>query len=106
MKEALVIETGELLDIKFHYKTISGMMKFECELPPELTKTIKTENTITESWIKTNSEGGMSPTSPPEENKKEKLPYYVLSDGNKYLEKELIVGLDNIREYRIKNIIE
>jgi hypothetical protein len=70
MKEALVIETGELLDIKFHYFRTG------------------------------------SPTSPPEENKKEKLPYYVLSDGNKYLEKELIVGLDNIREYRIKNIIE
>jgi len=102
MKEALVIETGELLDIRFHYK----MMTFEWQLPPELSKNLKSDKKITEIWTKINSKGNMSPTSPVEERKKEKLPYYVLSDGKKYLEKELIVGLDNIREYRIKNIIE
>ena len=32
-------------------------------------------------------------------------PYYILSDGNKYYENQLIIGLDNIREYKIKNII-
>lgn len=102
MKEVLVIETGELLDIKFHYK----MMTFEWELPPELAKNIKSEKSTTETWIKTNSNGGMSPASPIVESKEEKKPYYVLSDGNKYFETELIIGLDNIREYRIKNIIE
>lgn len=96
MGEALIIKTGEILDIKCRNVAIS----------PELAKNIKSEKSTTETWIKTNSDGGMSPVSSIEEIKNEKLPYYVLSDGNKYSEKELIVGLDNIREYRIKNIIE
>lgn len=31
---------------------------------------------------------------------------YILSDGNTYNEDELIVGLDNIREYKISKINE
>lgn len=99
MKEVLVIETGELLDIKFHYK----MMKFEFELPKDFIN--KSENQTVETWVKHDSKGNIHSGSMDSKNEKD-IPYYILSDGNKYLEKELIVGLDNIREYRIKNIIE
>jgi hypothetical protein len=32
--------------------------------------------------------------------------YYILSDGKKYEDSEVIVGIDNIREYKLKNIIK
>jgi hypothetical protein len=101
MWEAYVIETGETLDIKFQNK----IMKFTFELPSEIKSE---ENPTIESWVKFDKEGkiqGGSESLHSMENKKDE-PYYILSDGNKYYEKQLIIGLDNIREYKIKNIIE
>ena len=113
MKEALIIETGDILDIKFQYK----MMNFSFTLPKgieisddsilEKETYIRTEpgkslsfagaftcGSADSSWIK------------PSEDSDEKRTYYILSDGKKYYENELIIGLGNIREYKIKNIIE
>jgi hypothetical protein len=100
-KEALVISTGEIFEVNFIYKS----MKFTFELPEEL-KSVNSKDTTIENYVKYSSDGSISATSPDKEMTEKKEPYYVLSNGNKYSEKELIVGLDNIREYRIKNIIE
>lgn len=97
MWQAYVIETGETLDIKFQHK----MMKFTFELPPGLECK---ENLTTESWVKFGPDNSIHGGSEDTNDKKE--PYYILSDGNKYYENQLIIGLDNIREYKIKNIIE
>ena len=70
-------------------------MKFEFELPKDFIN--KGENQTVESWVKHDSKGNIHSGSMDSKNKKD-IPYYILSDGNKYLESQLIVGLDNIRE--------
>ena len=98
MWQAYIIETSETLDIKFQHK----MMKFTFDLPPGLECK---ENLTTESWVKYGPGNSIHGVSEDTIDKKDE-PYYILSDGNKYYENQLIIGLDNIREYKIKNIIE
>ena len=88
MKDAIVIKTGEILDIKFQYEKV--MMSFSFD--------IESNVTTNEVWAKKDDMFGYN-------GDKEEGKYYILSDGNKYFENELIVGLDHIREYKIKNII-
>ncbi len=103
MREALIIETGDILDIKFQYK----MMNFRFSLPEGIEID---DNSLLEKETYVRTEPGKplklegSLTKPGEDD--EKRTYYILSDGKKYYENELIIGLNNIREYKIKNIIE
>ena len=91
MNKVLVIKTGELLDIKFSYKN----MKIEIDLENFSKETQDTMRLWTSSF----------PSSDDTGNEKDGF-WYTLSDGMKYHEDELIVGLDNIRDYKLKNIIE
>lgn len=77
MKEkALVIESGDILDILSEYITMPMTFSINLEDPS---------------------------TNKSKSGKKTKN--YSLSNGNSYKESEIIVGLDNIREYKLKNII-
>lgn len=82
--KALVIETGEILDIKFQYFTKKVNISFDISdsLMEEISSKFEKESS---------------------EDKEGNL--YMLSNDKKYSENELIIGLDNIREYKLKKII-
>lgn len=84
--KALVIKTGEVLDIEFQYLTKKVNISFDISdsLLEEISSNFKFEKESSED-----KEGN----------------FYVLSNGQKYSEDELIIGLDNIREYKLKKII-
>jgi hypothetical protein len=88
--KALIKETGEILDIKSNYGvsyfTMSIWRAIKNELSDELLEQIEGQY-IHES-------------SPKEEGQ-----YYTLSNGKEYHEKDLIVGIDNIREDKLNKII-
>lgn len=79
---AIVKTTGEELKIK----NIWGQFTIEIELPEELSKFIN--------------------LSPPTDSIKDKGKswHYLLENGIRYTEDELIVGKSNIREYKINQI--
>ncbi len=86
--KAIVIKTGEVLDVDGYFK----VMNLTISLPIEISDAFKQF----ESKVYLKSEDKDTP-KPGD--------YYTLSDGNRYNGDELIVGLDNIREYQIKKII-
>lgn len=83
--KALVKKTGEILDVKSHYftKQISISLPGGMKLPKEWTDKFSYE------------QEDIAPSD-----------HYILSDGNKYDEDELVVGIDNIRDYKITNQIK
>jgi len=95
MKEkAIVIKTGEILDIENHWLT--KKMTLSINMPDDMDIEIreKIENYISEFEIK-------------EVNPKEHKDghHYILSDGKEYMREDLIIGVDYIREYKLKNIL-
>jgi hypothetical protein len=85
--KALIKSTNKIFDIKetFYMKIFKYDIKFSNENEKE---------SKTESWIKK------------DKNHKSEGQYYVLTDGNKYYHDDVVVGVDNIREWKLKNIIE
>lgn len=82
-EKALVVDKNEVLEIDAIYKVYSYQGSIEYEY--------KSEDIGSISLIYPN---------------KEKLGNnYILSDGNKYHESELILGVENIREHNINKII-
>lgn len=84
--KALVIETGEILDIEFQYLTKKVNISFVLE---EISSNFESQILAFEKESSEDKEGN----------------FYVLSNGQKYSEDELIIGLDSIREYKLKKII-
>lgn len=84
--KALVIETGEVLDIEFQYLTKKVNISFVLE---EISSNFESQILAFEKESSEDKEGN----------------FYVLSNGQKYQEDELIIGIDNIREYKLKKII-
>ena len=78
MKKALIKDTGELLDIRQTYQVVKMNFTFDLEGKIE---------------------------SGNEKDFKYEPNYYTLSDGKEYHEDDVIVGTDNIRDWKIKNII-
>ena len=77
MKEkALIIETGQILDIKENW------------MKSQVTSSFSFDDLETKEF-KNKSLGR----------------FYVLSDGIEYPEDELIIGTDNIREFKLKGIV-
>ncbi len=91
--QAIVKETGELLEIEKHW--IVKKMSFTIELPDDMSSDIK------EKFEKFSGEFDMKDENPKEHKNGD---HYILSDGNRYMGEELIVGLDNIRDYKINQI--
>lgn len=87
MKKALVKETGQIIDIEdrwsVHYVSFS--------LDFENVETIKLPEMLTYTHGESSGKEGQ---------------YYLTSDGQKLHEDDVIVGLDEIREYKIKNNLE
>lgn len=96
MKEkALIKETGEILDIKSKFQKMKLKIDID-NFPDYLKESLKGfEDDV---WIKSDPDKYQI--------KNNEGSYYILSDGGKYQDDEVIVGLDNIREYKLKNIIE
>lgn len=93
MKEkALVIKTGDVFDIEKQYETRNLSIDLD-NIFSNLSDDKKDElSHILEHWVKPN-------------DSKEGT-HYVLSDNKEYFEDEVIVGLDNIRDYKISNQIK
>jgi hypothetical protein len=89
---AMVKSTGETLEITSHYeiKTISVDIKLPDGLDIDLFNKYSGITFSHNYEIDTTKEGG----------------HWTLSDGNKYTDDELIVGVENIRDYKISKINE
>jgi hypothetical protein len=83
--KALIKNTGELLEVKSMYTQLSITIDFPSEIDIE-SKSLGT--------VEYQHDGS-------------KLDYdnVELSDGNLYKKEELVIGIENIREYKIKNLI-
>lgn len=91
-EKALVKNTGEILDVEGYY----SIRQITLSLPIELEGVFK----------------DMEWNLPSMNVKQDKIPevkkegdYYMLSNGKKYIGDELIVGLNNIRDFKFKNIL-
>lgn len=108
MKKALIRETGEILDIKQKYQKMN--LSFNLDFVDSLNMSDDDKNNLKKL---STSEGVISGgevwinSSFDQYNVKSKEggTYYILSDDNKYFEEELVVGMDNIRDWKLKNII-
>ena len=85
--KALIKETGEIKDVKSEYQVAYITTSFNFELTDEQMSEIKEMTFVHDS-------------EPQEEGK-----HYTLSDGKVYHEKDVVVGIDNIREEKLKKII-
>jgi hypothetical protein len=83
--KALIKNTGELLEVKSMYTQLSITIDFPSEID-----------------IESKSLGMVE-----YQHDCSKLDYdnVELSDGNLYKKEELVIGIENIREYKIKNLI-
>lgn len=97
MDKAIVKNTGELLDIKAAY--ITKQISFE--LPNELLesmKDIKDSNNVPLLNNNTTINIATKDSSPSE--------YYLLSDNKQYEASDIVIGKENIREYKIQTLTE
>ena len=88
MDKAIVKKTGEIVDIKdqFSLRYVSFSIDFE---NVETIKLPESESTYTHG----ESSGKVGT-------------YYLAIDGRKFHEDDVVVGLDEIREYKLKNNLE
>ena len=95
MKKALIKKSGEILDVVSEYSMVQMEINFPLDFPLELSDKIKSEWTFatedSKLKMKTN---------------KQREDYYTLSDGETYEIDELVVGLEEIREWKINNNLE
>jgi hypothetical protein len=80
MKKALIKKTGEILDIVSEYSTIKIKVNFPTQL----------------DYLNSETNVKMSTGNDKED-------FYVLSDGKTYEVDDLAVGLDEIRNWKLKN---
>lgn len=91
--KALIIKTGKILDIIQEYESRNISIDLD-NIFSNLSEDKKEE--LSEMVEKLTN---------PSFSKKEGS-YYILSDNMEYYEDEVIVGLDNIRDYKISNQIK
>lgn len=98
MDKAIVKSTGELLDIKASYIT----MQINIELPDSLLESLR-DITDTNNISVMNSDSSVN-----FENTDDTTPsdYYLLSDNKQYEASDIVVGKENIREYKIHTLTE
>jgi hypothetical protein len=93
MKQVLIKKTGEIFDIVSEY----SMMKLSLELPIDFPDKENFKKEITETWTHSGLDQVKMKTG------KDKEDYYVLSNGETYEVDDLAVGLDEIRDWKLKN---
>ena len=91
MDKAIVKKTGEIVDIKdqFSLRYVSFSIDFSDFENVETIKLPESESTYTHG----ESSGKVGT-------------YYLTIDGRKFHEDDVVVGLDEIREYKLKNNLE
>lgn len=91
MKKVLIKESGEIFDVTDEYsmKTFEMSISLPYDLESELKEKIESQ-----TW--TNDKVKMKTDKPKED-------YYVLSNGEVYESDELVIGLEEIRDWKIKN---
>lgn len=85
--KAMIKETGEIHQVESQYSVQYITMSFNFDLDDKQMEDIKEMTFIHDS------------------EPKEEGDYYTLDDGKVYHEKNLIVGTDEIRDHKLKNII-
>lgn len=92
MKKALVKSTGEIFDVVSEYTMMQIEINFPIDMSKELTDKLKKdfESYHVESKYKMTTG-------------KSREDHYLLSNGETYEFDELIVGLDEIRDWKINN---
>ena len=93
MKQALIKKTGEILDVVSEY----SMVKLSIELPFDLPDRENIEKKITETWTHSGTDQFKMTTG------KDKEDYYVLSNGETHEVDQLVIGTDEIRDWKLKN---
>lgn len=93
MKQALIKKTGEIFDIVSEY----SMMKLSIELPFDLPDKENFEKEINETWTHSGFDQVKMTTG------KDKEDYYVLSNGETHEFDQLVIGTDEIRDWKLKN---
>jgi hypothetical protein len=93
MKQALIKKTGEIFDVVSEY----SMMKLTFNLPFDFPDKENYEKEITETWI---HNGGTQVKMKTEKDREE---YYILSNGETYEVDHLVIGLDEIRDWKLEN---
>ncbi len=89
--KALVKKTGDCVNIQNEFQVKYMSFSFEFDLEDSVKNKIKEKNTFTHnSDSKTDREGK----------------YYICDNGETYHESEVIAGLDEIREYKLKNNLD
>ena len=88
MKQALIKKTGEIFDVQNEY----SMIRMTIELPFDFPG----KESFVEKWTHSNNEFKMT-------TGKDKEDYYTLSNGETYEVDELVIGLDEIRDWKLKN---
>jgi hypothetical protein len=97
--KALVKSTGQILDVKSHYETFSVRIELPKNLfdmlDEETKKSLSFDAEVdTKDMINAQVDKSLSNGTK-----------YLLSDDKSYDEDELVVGLDNIRNLKLINII-
>jgi hypothetical protein len=92
MKQAIIKKTGEIFDVVSEYT----MMNLTFELPIDFPDREKVQKVFDESWKHSCSEYKMT-------TGRDREDYYVLSNGETYEVDHLVIGLDEIRDWKLKN---
>jgi hypothetical protein len=92
MKKALIKKTGEILDVVHEYSLMNIEIKLPEGIDSELVKQLKDQWKESKSLHQVEIRSG-----------KDREDFYTLSDGKTYELEELVVELDEIREWKIKN---
>jgi hypothetical protein len=98
--KALVIKTGEILEVDQCYVT----MTFDIELPDDFPEEAK--KSLGEWSHQLDIPKDRLSKEFKDSNLSEDVSTYVLSDDKRYNQDELIVGIENIREYKLKNLLK
>ena len=85
-EKALVKDTGQILEVESVYSVKQISVSFEFEINDESLKELQGTTFVYSG------------------DSKEEGTYYNLSDGKEYVEENLIIGLDNIREDQINKL--
>ena len=90
IKKAIVKKTGQILDIVNEFSLIQISIKLPDDFPEDLKSKMEEDfPDINDVKMKTG---------------KDREDYYELSDGKTYEIDELVVGIDEIREWKINNL--
>lgn len=93
--KALVKKTEEVLDIDSIFKQVTMSINYPIELgisPEEANKKRKKDMLFSILYKKGDLKTGCGF-------------YYFLSDGKSYKESDIVIGIENIREYKLKKLL-